>query len=264
MKRKFLTLAAVFAALILCLTACGKDGGEQISEGDGTLGLTKWNLTAETWSSPNGATIHLAATPLTHGKDHSALFLVRLEGEEVDRAICQWEDNQYTASLDLNAANGYCYYLAMSNGKDQVEIPVNTPKDPVDLALIDLQSSLEASCSLAVESSEVQGNTLNITKGEASIRLPRIRPEGLTCTSAVLELRSGGEIVGTYDLTLPQPDELASYNLDIQGASFSVAVPEDGQQIFVQLTATLSNGQMLSAEGSSWLSSEGSLVQGVG
>ena len=71
--------------------------------------LQSWELTAGVWSSSNGATVTLTAQPRAYEKGQSASFVVRLEGKEVENISCNWDGTFYTASVDLEAADGYEY-----------------------------------------------------------------------------------------------------------------------------------------------------------
>ena len=91
MKRKnLLAVIALVAVFAFALAGCGSDDKDatdaapsvpEMSAGQ-ELTLTSSTLTVTTWSSPNGATVNLTATPNGYAKGQSAAFLVRLEGEE--------------------------------------------------------------------------------------------------------------------------------------------------------------------------------------
>lgn len=257
MKRKFFVLAlAALTLLVLCLGGCGKDETpDTTSNSDGGLGLAQWSFDCATWSSPNGATVTLNATPLSHSDSQSAFFVVRQEGETVDSTLCSWDGKQYTASLDLNAGDGYCYYVILTDGSQDVEVPVNTPTDPKDPALLDLAASLESSCEVAVEDSSFQDHTLTITAGSIQVQAPRITNAGkaITCTQVMLSLTSNGEAVATAMVDLPQSEEGGLYTASLEGVSFKVPASDDDQHLILEMYADLSNGHTLSATGSSWL-----------
>lgn len=175
-RKKVLTFLAVLTAVSLLFTACGSKKDDKAGSQTGTevLNLAEWDLSASTWSSPNGATVHLTATPAGYVKGQSAVFTVRLEGEEVESVPCEWDGEHYTASADLNGEDGYCYYVILTGSTGETaEVPVNIPSAPVDEALINLASSLESTCSVVVESSSYDGNWLAITSGTVSIHPPR-------------------------------------------------------------------------------------------
>ena len=151
MKQKFLRTLTVLLAvvMVLSLAACGKtaepaattdqpaaETAPSAESAARALSLTDVSFSVTTWSSPNGATVHVTAVPSEHAKGDSAEFVVRLDGEDVTSAPCEWKDNAYMGSAELNGADGYSYYLTIS-GKDGsgAALPVNTPEAPVDEAV---------------------------------------------------------------------------------------------------------------------------------
>lgn len=268
-RKKILGFIAVFAAFSLLFAGCGSKKDDASVSGDGieVLNLAEWNLSATTWSSPNGATVHLTATPAGFVKGQSASFTARLEGEEVDTAACEWDGKHYTAALDLNGEDGYCYYVILTGSTgERAEIPVNIASSPVDESLVNLGSSLESSCALVVESSSYDGSWLTITGGTVSIKPPRLKAEGqsVTCTNAVLSLTLDGQESSQMVLDLPDPASDGSYTVALTDASFQTPKMEDDQQLAIQLTATLSDGQTLTASGGTWFYNAGELMMSVG
>lgn len=275
MKRKpILVLIALLTVFALAFTACGSDDAKttepnqgNIEDTDQTLGLASWSLDATTWSSPNGATVNLTAIPVSYSNGQSAAFVVRLEGEEVENAACDWDGSRYTAFAELNAADGYCYYVILTAADGtQAEVPVNTPTAPIDESLINMESSLNSYCDLTVETSGYDGNKLTITKGQAQVQPPQITNAGqtITCSEAVLVLSFNGEEVATEKLTMPEADATGRYVLDISGTAFTVPAMEDDQQLSLRLDAVLSNGQLLTAPGGTWFYNGGDLLSAVG
>ena len=185
MKRKnILAVIALVAVFAFALAGCGSKDKEptantaasvpEMSAGQ-ELTLTSSTLTAATWSSPNGATVNLTATPNGYAEGQSAAFIVRLEGEEAANVPCEWNGSAYTASADLNAADGYCYYVLLTAADGtQTEVAINTPTAPTDDALINLESALNSYCNMTVASATQDGSTLTITGGSVEVQAPRI------------------------------------------------------------------------------------------
>lgn len=276
---KKMTILAVILALAVALTACGsKAEPEATTEAATTvptetaapvqpLVLTDWTMSASTWSSPNGATVHVSAAPVSYADGMTATFITRLEGEDVDRTLCQWDGTQFTASADLNAADGYCYYLLLTSPTaGELEIVLNAPSDLVDESLINMASSLNAYCNVMVESSEFADSKLTLTGGKAQLQLPRITlaDGAITCTEASLTLTFDGEEIAKETLTLPEPEAAGSYELDLQGITFQIPEMEDDQQVQLVLNVTMSSGQTLSAPGGLWFYNDGNLLMAVG
>lgn len=268
-----LALVLVFA---LALTGCGASKEVQQTDAapvqtlapDTPLELVSWRMNATAWSSPNGATVNLIATPNGYAEGQTVVFSVRLEGEEVASVPCSWDGSVYTASADLNAADGYCYF-ALLTGADgtQTEVAVNTPTAMIDDSLIHMQSSLLSYCEVTVESSTVADGKLTVEKGTVKIQLPRLTLDQgpLSCQKAVLKLRADGEDVSQTELTVSEPNENNACFMDISGMEFDLPENIQGEQrLGLTVDATLSNGHTLTAPGAVWHLMDGDLKMGVG
>jgi len=269
---KKMTLALLILALLVAMTGCGSKQAEETTAApapvetlaaDQPLELTGWDLTASTWSSPNGATVHLKATPNGYAEGQSATFIVRLEGEDVETVPCAWDGAVYTASAELNAADGYCYYVLLTAADgSETEVPVNTPTAMVDEALINMTTALQSYCSITVTDSKQEDGTLTITEGTVTIQLPLITNEGesIVCDQAVLVLTADGQEIGTAQLSVSDAPDAGSYTLSAAGVTFQVPQLEDDHRAELRLDVTLSNGQILSAAGGSWICNDGNLM----
>ena len=278
---KKITILAVILVLVIALTACGKEEAlettavptvaatvpAETTVSAQPLTLTGCVLGASTWSSPNGATVHLTATPSTYADGQTADFVVRLEGDDVITVACQWDGTNYTADADLNAANGYCYYVILTAADGTVtEVAVNTPADPTDEALINMEAALTSYCNLIVEESDITDNKLTLTNGKAQVQVPVITDDGsvITCQQAVLTLNLDTEEVAKAEVTLEATETKGLFEAAISGMTFDVPVMEGEQQLELFLNVTLTNGQEMTAFGSSWVSDDGSLLPVVG
>lgn len=270
-RKTILVLAALIAAFALVLTGCGsKDAAETTgapAASDASLGLASWEMSATTWSSPNGATVHVSAVPNSHSDNQYAVFTVRLEGDDVENIPCDWDGTSYTASADLNAADGYCYYVILTTTDgEQAEIAVNTPAAPTDETLINMETALNSFCHLLVESSDSDTEKLTITGGLVQIQPPQIANDGetITCSEAVLVLSYNGEEADRKVLTLPEPGTGGIYTINIADIRFDIPAMEEDQQLSLRLDVTLSNGQVLTDANGTWSYIGGDLVSAVG
>ncbi len=280
MNRKLVCLAmAALLLFALTLNACGKkaepETTQPATEPVATtqaaleeLSLTTWSLSASTWSSPNGATIHLTAEPTRHADGDSASFVVRLEDEEIASVPCTWEDGNYVAEADLNAADGYCYYVVLTGADGSTaEVAVNTPANPIEENYINMQSALEAYCSLTLGESALTDGKLVITSGAATVQAPRIADAGqeIGCTKATLVLTLDGQEVATKELTMAPGDTAKSYECALDDVSFDLPSTLGAEQrLTLRLDAELSNGQQLTDEGVTWYYQDGTLANAVG
>lgn len=281
MKKTLCILMA--AVLVLTLCACGKEktttptaGGETVAadvaaapETAGReLSLTDCDLHITGRKGDNAVTVQLKAVPSDHEKKDSATFAVRLDGEEIISASCDWKDNAYVASVDLEAADGYCYYVILT-GEDGAlaEIAVNTPAEPTDESLINLASAMEAYCTLMLEETSLVGGQLEIFGGTAVVQAPRITDdnENVACAQATLVLTLDGEEVGSKALTMAPGEGDRSYEASLAGVSFALPgeIGED-QQLTLRLDAVLTNGLTLTTEGGNWFYLDGVVANAVG
>ena len=276
MKRKtILALIALIAAFAMLMTGCGK--GEEAAETTAaapevvqteevTLGLTGWELDSTTWSSPNGATVHITATPVSYAEGMTAEFVVRLEGADVLTVPCQWDGTVFTGSAELNAEDGYCYFLILSTAEHTYEVAVNTPTEPTDETLVNMATALNTYCNLLIEGSEAADGKLTITAGTAQIQPPQIKNNGeaVTCSEAALVLTFNGEEVGRQALELPAAGENGAYELPIANVSFEIPEMEDDNQLSLRLDVKLSNGYILTDANGTWSYIGGELLGVVG
>lgn len=274
MRKNFLTVIALMAVFALVLAGCGgSEAAETTAPAISTeaaapaLGLTDWSLSTTTWSSPNGATVHLTATPVGYAEGYSANFVVRLESEEVANVPCQWDGTTYTADAELNAADGLCYYVLMTAADgNTAEIPINTPSAPTDDTLIDMAASLNSYCNIIVDGSVFEDGKLKITAGSVQVQAPKITNAGeaITCEEAVLVLSLNGEALDSEKLTLTESETMGGYELTLTDIRFDIPELENDQQLTLTLNVTLSNGQILSDEGGTFYYNDGGLMGAVG
>ena len=283
MKKKVLSILLVII-MVLSLAACGKkDEGAAPSEEKApdqtaaaavaedaarSLSLTEVSFSVTTWSSPNGATVNLTAVPSDYAKGDSAQFVVRLNGTEVESVPCEWKDKAYSASAELNGADGYGYYVVIT-GKDGsvAEIPVNTPEEPVDEMLVNLASSLQSYCSLTLNDASLEGDSLTVLSGYALVQAPRItvNDENVACAQANLVLLMDGNEIASTPLTMAPGEMDRSYDASITDMNFTVPGElTDGAQLVLRLDAVLTNGQTLTAQGGSWTMENGVVANAVG
>ncbi len=277
MKKTFTSVIALMALLALVLCGCGSQepasttAAAPVSSPEAAvphpLGLADFRLTTTTWSSPNGATVNLTAAPSHYEEGQSASFIVRLEGEEVASVPCQWDGTSYTASAELNAEDGLCYYVLMTGqGGNTVEVAVNTPNVPTDEAIINLASSLNTYCTLMVESSSFADGKLTVQSGSLQIQTPKITNDGalITASEAELVLQLDGKAIATEKVSLTEPEIPGAYQQELSNIAFRIPQLEAEQELILSLNVTLSNGQVLSAAGSKFLVNDGQLLTTVG
>ena len=287
MKKK---LFAIFLALtmIFSLTGCGTDSSvdvaaleekidaltQQVETLSGRLdtleqksGLQSWALIPTAWSNGGGASVRLTAVPVTYADGQSASFSVRLNNQEIINTPCTWDGTSYTATVELEAADGYSYFCSLSAADGTREqFALNTPENPVDDTLVYLRTSLVAYGNLVVESWYTGDNKLNITSGYVQVQMPQIAAESghIVYSDASLVLQLNGQEVSRLALDLPEGEGAGSYELVINDASFDMPEMADADQLELWLEVTLSSGEQVLSSGGSWFYSDGELLLAVG
>ena len=272
--KKTLLILAVLVCVLSLLTACGSNAtgpapaetaapaGEEF-----VLGIQDFTLSASTWSSPNGATVHLTATPYYPTEGYSASFVVMLLDEEVANEPCVWDGETYTASVELNAADDLHYYIRMKeDGKTfTADFPINTPDHVADETLINLASSLVSYCTVFVEDTQFADGKLTVTSGFVQVQAPCLANNGETVSvsEAKLQLLASGEEKAAQVLTLT-PGNGNFYEQSLSGMTFDIPSLEEDHQLTLVLTVKLSNGQILMEQGGTFFYNNGELVTAVG
>lgn len=277
MKR--MSILAVILVLALALSACGSEKAPEATVPATTapavteapapvvLALSDWSMSASTWSSPNGATIHVSAVPAAYADGLIAAFEVRLNGEDVAVVPCEWDGTVFTASAELNAADGYSYYIVLTapDGTSE-EIGINTASQPTVEAFVNMETALASYCSVTVEESAFEGGKLTLASGKVQVQAPTITDDSevITCTKAELVLLFNGETLDTESLTLSETETAGLFEAQLQDIIFDVPEMEDDQQLDLYLNVTLSNDQILSAFGGNWFYNNQDLLPVVG
>lgn len=279
---------ALIAALALCaavvLSGCGKDTPQSTTEPTqstqaaqaattipaGSLAqveaegsLQSWEMTAQVWSSSNGATVTLTAQPRAYEKGQGASFVVRLEGKEVENVSCNWDGSYYTASVDLEAADGYEYECVLFPPQGVGEH--YTLSDAYD-SLVYMKRSLNAYCNLYISDFKDADGKFTITAGWASVQLPQLTTAGsaVDFQKAQLVFMLNGETVEAQDVNLPEGEGQGSHESSLSNISFTMPQMDDDYQLDLMLVVTLTNGDELSANGGSWFYNNGELKMAAG
>lgn len=285
---KLMTLVLAFA-LVFGLTACGGEekpveNMDQVNQELQTLrqeiadleariealeqkgGLTDWSLTAEPWSSSNGATVFLNAKPENYQAGQTAVFSVRLEGVEVANVVCAWDGSYYTASADLEAADGYSYFCTLVSPDGTREmIALNTVENTSDETLVYLQSSLHVYGNLLVETWESDDKALTIKTGFVQVQMPRLGANaGLEMNKAELVFELNGQVLERRTIDIPAGEGQGSYEMALSNLSFEMPKMEDDYQLDLWLEVALSGEETLVVSGGSWFYNAGTLNMLVG
>lgn len=225
--------------------------------------LQAWELSAQVWSSSNGATVTLTAQPRAYEKGQGASLVVRLEGKEVENVSCNWDGNYFTASVDLEAADGYEYECVFFPAQGVGEH--YTLSDAYD-SLVYMKRSLDAYCNLYISDFKDADGKFTVTAGWASVQLPQLTTAGTTIgfQKAQLVFTLNGETIETQDIDLPKGEGEGSYESSLSNISFTMPQMDDDYQLDLSLVVTLTNGEELTANGGSWFYNNNELKMAAG
>lgn len=226
--------------------------------------LESWELTPAVWSSSNGATVTFTGHPRAYEEGQSGSFVVRLNGEMVENAMCTWDGSYYTASVDLEAADGYEYEFVLFSPQGSAEN--YTLSDAYD-SLVYMKRSLDTYCNLFISDFKEENGQFVVTAGYASVQLPQLTTAGASVgfQKAQLVFMLNGEECETKDIDLPQGEGQGSYESSLSNISFKMPQMEDDYQLDLMLVVTLSDGTQLPASnGGSWFYNSNELKMAAG
>ena len=247
------------AAETVAPTAAVSTGNLAQVETEGSL--ASWELNAAVWSSSNGATVSFTGIPRAYEKGQSASFVVRLEGKEVENVACNWDGQYYTASADLEAADGYEYECVIFPPQGVGEH--YTLSDAYD-SLVYMKRALDAYCNLYISDFKEEGGKFVVTAGWASVQLPQLSNTPVSFQKAQLQFMLNGETIETKDIDLPKGEGEGSYETSLSDISFTIPKMDDDYQLDLMLTVTLTDGTELSSAGGSWFYNNGELKMAAG
>lgn len=100
--------------------------------------LSDWSLSPSAISE-DGVTIDFSATPKAFQEGDQGVLSVQLESQEAAQVNCQWTGTAYSASVELEPADGYRYYFTLTHSDGSQEFQALTE---VDNCLYNIQESL--------------------------------------------------------------------------------------------------------------------------
>lgn len=262
--RSLLKLTALLLVCALALCGCGKQEPQNSGTNDGTpMALGQWTLTPETWSSPNGATIYLSAEVTNPDKTATAEFVVRQGDGDVVNAPCTWDGNKLLAEAELNAADGYGFFIVLTAADGSL---TEWPLGGADSSLVNLASALNSYCNLLVTDSTCDSGKLTLTSGTLEIQVPQFTDGGaaITCEKVALVLMKDGQELTRSAIAVGASGVPGGFQADLTGTVFTIPAMESDGQLVLRAEVSLSNGQSLSAEGGAWTYMDGQIVATVG
>ena len=228
--------------------------------------LSGCTLSGSAWSSNNGATVTMTATPDVYDETHTAAFSVQLGGVEVEFVPCEWNGTAYTATVDLEAANGYGYYFIITTADGTpTRMELNTPSNITDDTLVYMETALSAYADLKVDGWEQKDGKLVVTSGFAQVQMPRLTADGEAAyAGSKLVLKCNGEEISSKAVEIAEGEGIGRYETALSNQSFDMPEIADDSILELWLVATLSGGQTVEHCGCTWTCLDGTLTGSVG
>jgi len=287
MKKNILSIALVIvmvAGLMLSVTGCGNSELNQLKEENAALkaqveeltarlaayenrpSLESFTLTGSAWSSYNGATVTVVAVPETYDESFSAALSVQLNGIEEEFVPCEWNGEAYTATVDLNAANGYGYYFIITTADGTpTRMELNSPSNITDDTLVYMETALSAYANMVMESWEEKDDKIVVNSAFVQVQMPRLTTGGEAgYAGSQLVLKCNGEETQRIAIDVPEGEAVGSYETAISGTTFDLPEIEADAILELWLEVTLSNGQIIDNCACTWTYFDGSLMPSVG
>ena len=284
MRKNILSIILVIVmvtALMLSATGCGSSDlkaenealkaqveelTQRLAAYENRPALVEWSLSGSAWSSNNGATVTVSATPTTYDESHSAALSVQLNGVEVEFVPCEWNGTSYTGAVDLTAANGYGYYFIITTADgNPTRMELNPPNNITDDTLVYMETALSAYANMVMESWEEKDGQLVVTSGFVQVQMPRLTADGKTgYAGSQLILKCNDQEVERKAIDLPQGEGIGSYEAAVSNQAFTLPTLESDGLLELWLEVTLSNGQTIETCACTWAYMDGALVPSVG
>lgn len=225
--------------------------------GDSTI--TELNLAAVPWQDNRGADVTLTAAA-ENAPAGDALLRVMLGSAVITEVPCHWDGTALTATVSLDAANGYIYSLVVGSEARVLA----SPDTPVYPELVYLADALSAYCNLIVGDWYVLESTLTLESGYATIHTPQLTASDEAYTQVRLVLKRGEEVLAQCPISPVETDEPGSFACSISNAAFPLPVMSEGDQMDLWLEATLTSGQVLTTCAATWYAMPGGFSMAAG
>ena len=239
---------------------------DQLEELMTAVNLQSWKLDVAPWDDNTGADVTFTAVPTDYRSDLEATLLVMMDGHQIHSQDCLWDGGSFTATVSVNAADGYSYVCVLTTAGGSQRLNLTGP-DSADAGIpVYLESSLGSYCNLVVDSwIENRNKKLTLTDAYAQVQLPRVSAGGtVEIAAAELVLWMNDEEYVRTPIELAPSEVEGSYELTITDLEIPMPHLGDEDLLELYLEVSLSNGHGLNAFGITWHLDKGKLVSAVG
>lgn len=229
------------------------------------VSLQSWTLDVDPWPDSTGADVTLSAVPSAYQSGFQAELAVLLEGEQVASQKCQWDGMAFTATVSLNAADGYSYYCYLTTSAGSQKLLLTGPESAEPGTAVYLVTGLSAYCNLVVNNWNEKDGGLILTDAYAQAQLPQISADGpVEIATSEIVLRLNGERSSRIPIQLVPSEVEGSLELTITELEIPMPELREGDVLELFLEVILTDGRHLNAFGITWRLEDGNLSSAVG
>lgn len=229
--------------------------------------LSDWSLTAAGREDLTGGTVTFSATPKAYQAGDEGILSVQLDGVEVARETGAWTGAAYTGQVELEAADGYCYYFILNHAGGAQELQaLSTAANPEASCPVYLAEGLTPWFEAAVENWDSQNGMLLVSEWYVEYAAPELFTEEEGFQTRKLEYVL--YINGIED----RREEIGDMNAEGFYGDTQLGISSSGNLLQVQLKPgdraelrfklELENGRTFETAAESWVYEDGQVVKG--
>lgn len=229
--------------------------------------LSDWSLTAAGREDLTGGTVTFSAAPKAYQAGDEGILSVQLDGVEVARETGAWTGAAYTGQVELEAADGYCYYFILNHAGGAQELQaLSTAANPEASCPVYLAEGLTPWFEAAVENWDSQNGMLLVSEWYVEYAAPELFTEEEGFQTRKLEYVL--YINGIED----RREEIGDMNAEGFYGDTQLGISSSGDLLRVQLKPgdraelrfklELENGRTFETAAESWVYEDGQVVKG--
>lgn len=229
--------------------------------------LSDWSLTAAGREDLTGGTVTFSAAPKAYQAGDEGILSVQLDGVEVARETGAWTGAAYTGQVELEAADGYCYYFILNHAGGAQELQaLSTAANPEASCPVYLAEGLTPWFEAGVENWDSQNGMLLVSEWYVEYAAPELFTEEEGFQTRKLEYVL--YINGIED----RREEIGDMNAEGFYGDTQLGISSSGNLLQVQLKPgdraelrfklELENGRTFETAAESWVYEDGQVVKG--
>lgn len=216
--------------------------------------LSDWSLEPEAWDNLEGATIRFSAIPKTVREGDEGVLSVQLEGIETARVAGEWNGTAYTGQVELEAADGYCYYFILNHADGSQEIQaLSTLSELKSYYAVYLKEGMHLQFEVWVDNWRDQNGFLTVDAWRLDYAAPGLcsEPDEFRVKGLEYILCVNGEETRREAVDIEGFGGETQLSLDSTGQLFQIQL-YPGDRLELRFVLELENGETLETNAQSW------------